>query len=227
MNTATLEDTLHAGVTALGLNLSAEQEQKLLAYVALIAKWNKVYNLTAVREPEAMVTQHLLDSLAVLPHLGAAKSLVDVGAGAGLPGIPLAIARPDLQVTLSDSNHKKTTFMQQACVELGLTNAKVVCERVERVQLPEKADAVISRAADAAGVEVATIANAPGTAGSFRVYAHLAQQYGAINAEAAAEGLAIFAEHTEDASTHPGRHPNIDRLIAILTTGIPLNARVI
>ncbi len=146
MNTATLEDTLHAGVTALGLNLSAEQEQKLLAYVALIAKWNKVYNLTAVREPEAMVTQHLLDSLAVLPHLGAAKSLVDVGAGAGLPGIPLAIARPDLQVTLSDSNHKKTTFMQQACVELGLTNAKVVCERVERVQLPEKADAVISRA---------------------------------------------------------------------------------
>jgi 16S rRNA (guanine527-N7)-methyltransferase len=72
--------------------------------------------------------------------------LVDVGAGAGLPGIPLAIARPDLQVTLSDSNHKKTTFMQQACVELGLSNAKVVCERVERVQLAQKADAVISRA---------------------------------------------------------------------------------
>lgn len=146
MSTMTLEDILHAGVTALNLNLSAEQEQKLLAYVALIEKWNKVYNLTAVREPEAMVTQHLLDSLAVLPHLGAAKSLVDVGAGAGLPGIPLAIARPDLQVTLSDSNHKKTTFMQQACVELGLANAKVVCERVERVELAHKADAVISRA---------------------------------------------------------------------------------
>jgi 16S rRNA (guanine527-N7)-methyltransferase len=146
MSTTTLEDSLHAGVIALGLDLSAEQEKKLLAYVALIEKWNKVYNLTAVREPEAMVTQHLLDSLAVLPHLGAAKSLVDVGAGAGLPGIPLAIARPDLQVTLSDSNHKKTTFMQQACVELGLANAKVVCERVERVQLTDKADAVISRA---------------------------------------------------------------------------------
>jgi len=80
---------------------------------------------------------------------------------------------------------------------------------------------------DAAGVEVATIANAPGTGGSFRVYAHLAQQYGAINAEAAAEGLAIFAEHTEDASRNPGKHPNIDRLIAILTTGTPLNARII
>jgi hypothetical protein len=80
---------------------------------------------------------------------------------------------------------------------------------------------------DASGVEVATIANAPGTAGSFRVYAYLARKYGAIDAEAAAEGLAIFAEHTEDASLHPGKHPNIDRLIAILTTGAPLNPRVI
>jgi len=80
---------------------------------------------------------------------------------------------------------------------------------------------------DAGGTEVAVIANAPGTAGSFRVYAHLAQQYGAINVEAATEGLAIFAEHTEDASRHPGKHPNIDRLIAILTTGSPLNARII
>lgn len=80
---------------------------------------------------------------------------------------------------------------------------------------------------DASGAEVATIANAPGTAGSFRVYAHLAQRYGAINAEAAAEGLAIFAEHTEDATRNPGKHPNIDRLIAILTTGAPFDARVV
>ncbi|MCL5061237.1 MAG: DUF2322 family protein [Candidatus Thermoplasmatota archaeon] len=79
---------------------------------------------------------------------------------------------------------------------------------------------------DPAGIEVATIANAPGTAGSFRVYAYLARQYGAIDAEAATEGLAIFAEHTGDASRHPGKHPNIDRLIAILTTGIPLNAHI-
>jgi hypothetical protein len=80
---------------------------------------------------------------------------------------------------------------------------------------------------DSAGAEIATIANAPGTAGSFRVYAYLAQEYGMINAEAAAEGLAIFAEHTEDASRHPGKHPNIDRLIAILATGVPLNARIV
>ena len=80
---------------------------------------------------------------------------------------------------------------------------------------------------DADGTEVAAIANAPGTAGSFRVYAHLAQRYGALNAEAAAEGLAIFAEHTEDASAHPGKHPNIDRLIAILATGSPLDARIV
>lgn len=79
---------------------------------------------------------------------------------------------------------------------------------------------------DAAGVEVATILNAPGTAGSFRVYAYLAQQYGSISGEAAAEGLAIYAEHTEDATRHPGKHPNIDRLIAIMASGVPLNARV-
>ncbi|MHB1094231.1 DUF2322 family protein [Thiobacillus sp.] len=79
---------------------------------------------------------------------------------------------------------------------------------------------------DASGAEVATIANAPGTAGSFRVYAYLAQQYGVINAEAAAEGLAIFAEHTDDASRHPGKHPNIDRLAAILTTGTPLDVHI-
>jgi hypothetical protein len=80
---------------------------------------------------------------------------------------------------------------------------------------------------DTAGIEVASITNAPGTAGSFRVYAHLAKKYGGINVEAAAEGLAIFAEHTEDATLHPGKHPNIDHLIAIMTTGAPLNARII
>lgn len=80
---------------------------------------------------------------------------------------------------------------------------------------------------DASGVEIAIIANAPGTAGSFRVYAHLAQKYGAINVEAAAEGLAIFAEHTEDAAKYPGKHPNIDRLIGVMTTGLPLSAQVL
>jgi len=91
--------------------------------------------------------------------------------------------------------------------------------------LPEIAGAQLVLT-DSSGADVAAIANAPGTAGSFRVYAYLAQQYGSINAEAAAEGLAIFAEHTEDASRHPGKHPNIDRLISVLATGMPLNARI-
>jgi len=144
-----LELSLSAGLGALGMDLNAAQQQKLLDYVALIGKWNKVYNLTAVREPEAMITQHLLDSLAVLPHLpqqSGVNRLVDIGSGAGLPGIPLAIARPDWQITLLDSNHKKTTFLRQACLELGLANAEVVCERVEHYQPSAGYAAVISRA---------------------------------------------------------------------------------
>ena len=141
-----LSEHLVTGLTDLGLTLDSGQQQKLLDYIALIVKWNKVYNLTAVREPQAMLGQHLLDSLAVLPHLGAAHCLIDVGSGAGLPGIPLAIARPDMKISLLDSNHKKTTFMRQACLELGLTNAEVVCERVEQWQPQDKYDAVISRA---------------------------------------------------------------------------------
>ena len=141
-----LSEGLVAGSSALDVALDSVQKQKLLDYIALIVKWNKVYNLTAVREPEAMIGHHLLDSLAVLPHLTGARSLIDVGSGAGLPGIPLAIVRPDMKITLLDSNHKKTTFMRQACLELGLTNAEVVCERVEQWQPQDKYDAVISRA---------------------------------------------------------------------------------
>jgi len=138
--------TLAAGISALKLDLSEERQQTLLDYVALIVKWNKVYNLTAIREPEAMITQHLLDSLAVLPHLVDAQRLIDIGSGAGLPGIPLAIAHPEWQITLLDSNHKKTTFLRQACLELGLANVEVVCERVEHYQPDKGYVVVISRA---------------------------------------------------------------------------------
>ena len=141
-----LSEDLVAGLSALGVALDSVQQQKLLDYIALIVKWNKVYNLTAVREPEAMIGHHLLDSLAVLPHLAGVRRLIDVGSGAGLPGIPLAIARPEMKIALLDSNHKKATFMRQACLELGLTNAEVVCERVEQWQPQDKYDAVISRA---------------------------------------------------------------------------------
>lgn len=130
----------------MGLSLPAEAQTRLIAYVRLIEKWNRVHNLTAVREPEQMVVLHLLDSLTVLPHLAGMTSLLDVGTGAGLPGIPLAIARPDLRVTLLDSNHKKTTFLTQAKAELALANVEIVSERVERWQPEKKFDAVVSRA---------------------------------------------------------------------------------
>lgn len=141
-----LAQHLSTGLSELALALGPGQQQKLLDYIGLIAKWNKVYNLTAVRDPEAMVSQHLLDSLAVLPHLGRPARLLDVGSGAGLPGIPLAIACPDWQITLLDSIHKKSTFQRQACAELALANVAVVCERVEAWQPAEKFDAIVSRA---------------------------------------------------------------------------------
>ncbi len=140
-----LHDRLCAGLAELGLGLDTVTKQRLLDYIALLHKWNRVYNLTAVREPQKMLYQHVLDSLAVLPYIKGPR-LLDVGSGAGLPGIPLAIARPDLSVTLLDSNHKKTTFLRQACIELALTNVAVVCDRVESWQPDAGFDQVISRA---------------------------------------------------------------------------------
>ncbi len=142
MNTA---DQLKRGLIALGLTLAPDTQEKLLDYIALIEKWNRVYNLTAIREPERMVSHHLLDSLAVAPHLHA-KRLLDVGSGAGLPGIPLALANPDMQVTLLDSNHKKAAFLNQAVMELKLKNAEVCAERVESWQTERRFDVIISRA---------------------------------------------------------------------------------
>ncbi|MHB1331764.1 MAG: 16S rRNA (guanine(527)-N(7))-methyltransferase RsmG [Sulfuriferula sp.] len=136
---------LEAGALSLGITLDEMQLTRLLQYLGLIQKWNRVHNLTALRDPERMLTHHLLDSLAVLPHLGADR-LLDVGSGAGLPGIPLAIARPDWAITLSDSNQKKSSFQLQAVIELGLNNVRVVSGRVEDIQCEQKFDGVISRA---------------------------------------------------------------------------------
>ena len=138
-------DQLKRGLIALGLTLERDIQQRLLDYIALIEKWNRVYNLTAIREPEKMVSRHLLDSLAVAPHLHA-KRLLDVGSGAGLPGIPLALAKPDTHVTLLDSNHKKAAFLNQAVIELKLKNAEVCSERVESWQTQNRFDVIISRA---------------------------------------------------------------------------------
>jgi len=143
---ASLAGALSSGIEQLHMAMSPEQQQQLLAYVALLDKWNKVYNLTAVREPARMIGLHLLDSLALVPHLGQAKSILDVGSGGGLPGICLAIAAPMLEVVMLDSLQKKTTFIRQAIGELELRNASVVCERVEAFQPPHRFDLVTSRA---------------------------------------------------------------------------------
>lgn len=140
-----LAEKLAQGIAALRLELSAEAQQRLLDYLALVRKWNKVYNLTAVREEEKMLSHHLLDSLAVVPHVCAPR-MVDVGSGAGLPGIPLALALPHSRITLLEASHKKATFLRQALIELGLANAEVVCERAEAWHPQDAFDVVISRA---------------------------------------------------------------------------------
>lgn len=127
---------LQHGCEKLGLSFTQSQYQKLLDYVGLLDKWNKVYNLTSIRDPQQMIAKHILDSLSVLPYL-TASSLLDVGTGAGLPGIPVAIAHQKTQVTLLDSNSKKTRFLQQVKAELGLDNVQVVHGRVEQVSLPK------------------------------------------------------------------------------------------
>jgi len=141
----TLARQLAQGVAQLGLALPGPAQQSLLDYLALLQKWNKVYNLTAVREAPRMVSQHLLDCLAVAPHVGAA-AILDVGSGAGLPGIPLALVLPDSRVTLLEANHKKAAFLKQAQIELKLGNVEVVCERVEAWRPGRRYEIVVSRA---------------------------------------------------------------------------------
>lgn len=142
----TPREQLAGGLEAMGVRVEEARRERLLAHLDLIAKWNRVHNLTAVRDPAQMVTLHVLDSLSLLAHLGAAKTLLDVGTGAGFPGLPIAICRPDLRVTLLDSSHKKCSFLEQARGELGLANVVVACERVEQYRPGEPFDLVVSRA---------------------------------------------------------------------------------
>lgn len=138
-------DELQRGIAQLGIALNPDVQARLLRYLDLLHKWNRVYNLTAIRDPQQMVSHHLLDSLAVMPYLWPGRWL-DVGCGAGLPGLVLAIAQPGWQLSLLDSNSKKTGFVQQAIIELGLNNASVYCARVEDWRPPELFDGIISRA---------------------------------------------------------------------------------
>jgi 16S rRNA (guanine527-N7)-methyltransferase len=141
-----IERQIAEGLAAMGIAIPQPAHARLASYLELLAKWNRVHNLTAVREAEQMVVLHVLDSLSLLPHIVGARRLLDVGSGPGLPGIPIAIARPDAHVTLLDSSHKKAAFLQQAKAELALGNADVVCERVEQWHPQQRFDAVVSRA---------------------------------------------------------------------------------
>lgn len=141
----TLAAGLARGLETLQLPIAAEAQGKLLKYLALIEKWNRVYNLTAVREPQKMLTHHVLDSLAVAPHLRGER-IIDVGSGAGLPGIPLAMALPRARITLLEASHKKSAFLEQAIIELALDNVVAVNARAETWKSDYRFDVVISRA---------------------------------------------------------------------------------
>ena len=146
------QDLLEKGVANLRLGLNSEQHAQLFKYGQLIQKWNRVYNLTAIRNNRELITHHLLDSLAVLPEIAFALQatssprILDVGAGAGLPGLVLAIAQPNWQITLIDTVQKKAAFMQQAIATLGLKNAQAVHGRVEEFQADVPFDLICSRA---------------------------------------------------------------------------------
>jgi 16S rRNA (guanine527-N7)-methyltransferase len=144
----TPREALAAGIAALGLDLDAAVQGRLLAYLALLDKWNRTHNLTAIRDTRRMVSHHLLDSLAVLPRLPQRSGLrlLDVGSGGGLPGIPLAVARPEWSVTLLDSNQKKCAFLRQATAEMSLHNVDVVAARTEAFAPARAFDVVIARA---------------------------------------------------------------------------------
>lgn len=140
-----LADQLARGLDALGLALPAAAHDRLLAYVGLLVKWNRTYNLTAVREADRIIAYHLLDSLAILPWIGEVP-LADIGSGGGLPGLPLAIARPALPVTVADANSKKGAFLRQTAIELGLANVRVQIGRVEEWQPAAPFAQITSRA---------------------------------------------------------------------------------
>lgn len=143
---AALAAVLKNGVNQLQLGLSDAQHEQLLDYLALLNKWNSVYNLTSVRDPMQMMTLHLLDSLAAVPAFAGAKNVLDVGAGGGLPGIVLAIARPDMQVSMIDTVHKKTAFLTQVKAQLGLANVTVYTMKVQELAVAQLFDVITSRA---------------------------------------------------------------------------------
>ncbi|MFG6138941.1 MULTISPECIES: 16S rRNA (guanine(527)-N(7))-methyltransferase RsmG [unclassified Halomonas] len=192
-NDTILNDRLERGLAELGLDVAADRRERLVALVGLLHKWNRAYNLTAVRDPEEMVARHVLDSAAVLPFV-TGPSLLDVGAGPGLPGLVLAILAPELDVTLLDSNGKKVRFQRQAVMELGLARVTPVQARVEAFEAPAGGfDQVISRAFASLEDFLALSRELPGEGGQW-----LAMKGPAVEDELAGlpEGIAAVARHT-------------------------------
>ncbi|MFM6979444.1 MAG: 16S rRNA (guanine(527)-N(7))-methyltransferase RsmG, partial [Methylophilaceae bacterium] len=140
------QQVLLQGIAQLGLVIDEDKRQKLLAYVQMISKWNKVHNLTAIRDEVSMMTLHILDSLVTLPLIQQDEHILDVGSGAGLPGIVIAICKPDVQVKVIDASQKKASFMRQVKAELDLQNLTVLAGRVEQQMIATPFDSIISRA---------------------------------------------------------------------------------
>lgn len=199
-------DTLQEGLAQLNLALDSVQIEQLLTYIHLIEKWNKAYNLTAVRDIHEMVATHLLDSLAILPEVNGIR-IADIGTGAGLPGIPLAICRPDWQLTLVDSNSKKTRFVQQAVLELKLRNIEVVHARVENLQPAVAFDTVLCRA----------FASMPDIV---RLCRHLLTASGQIVAMKGQTPHEELMQLSEDYQVIPVRVPGIEAERCLVKTGV-------
>ncbi|MDR2188975.1 MAG: 16S rRNA (guanine(527)-N(7))-methyltransferase RsmG [Azonexus sp.] len=196
-----MSDRLASGLAALGLDLPEAAAEKLLAFRDLLLKWNQTYNLTAVRDPDQAIAYHLLDALAILPQV-ASGPLLDVGSGGGLPGLPLAIARPALPVTLVDSVQKKTGFLQQAAIELGLNNVTVTHARVE--DLRGQFAQIVSRAFADLGrfVELTRHLLAPGGRWLAMKGLRPADEMAALPADIAVESVLPLAVPGLDAERH-------------------------
>ncbi|MGL4859541.1 MAG: 16S rRNA (guanine(527)-N(7))-methyltransferase RsmG [Enterobacteriaceae bacterium] len=194
-----LSDKLNQLLLAAGITLSEQQKELLLGYIDLLNKWNKSYNLTAVRSPEQMLTRHLLDSIVVNPWLKGER-FIDVGTGAGLPGIPLAIVRPEAQFTLLDSLGKRVRFLQQVKFELGLTNITPVQQRVEEFHPESGFDGVISRAFASLHDMVVWCRQLPASGGC----------YYALKGEPSDEELALLPEWIEVVTTVPLQVPHME-----------------
>lgn len=200
LNVSVLTQQLNHGASQLGLALQPPQQQALLNYLQLLVKWNKAYNLTAIREPERMVSLHLLDSLAVHPHIQQAQRILDVGTGAGLPGVVLAIMNPHKHFVLLDSNGKKTRFLTQVKVELGLENLTVENARVEAYQDEQGFDMITSRA-------FASLAD------MVHWCAHLLAKQGcfmAMKGQYPQEEIEVIAEHYQVVTSLPLQIPGVE-----------------